>query len=789
MKATKQLTKQLIICCVFFAPFLLFSQKQTASIRGKIVDVDGEPAGGVTIEIKKLGRISVSDSRGNFIFQDLPALSDSLFISSVETNFLKQPFHLDNAEHLDLGIIHLNKNVTLLQTVEINGRSAKSYKSDYSFFGAKTESATKDIPQSISTITKELIHDKMEFTLKDAVGDVAGVNQYSGYDEYTIRGFRAENARDINGLRGYNTTYTSSMLVNVERVEVIKGPTATLYGNCDPGGTINLVTKKPLDHTEGELNIFGGSWNHLRAEGDITGALNKTKTLLYRLDAGYDQKNSFRDQIHGKSYQIAPSLTFVPNDKIKINFDFSISHINTMLDNGQPGLDSNDNLKATPISLTVAQPGNYLKETDIASILTFAYKINKRLSFNFGYLNYNTNQNVAEHGFNNYISTDSISLLYSTWNYHTVTNTLTNYFTYLASTGKVSHKLLVGYDFVKSSVKLNQQYFENPDQFGAGSGIVGTFSLTNPQYNQASPNSYQLSNFDNDASNVDPAIYHTQGVYVQDELSFNRWKVLVSLREEFYKGDNSDSAGRLSENVFLPRLGIVYTLTPNLNLYATYNKGFDPFESSSGAQVFDQPFKPIISELYEAGIKGNFFQNKLAASLSFYQLTVENVATNAGDPSNPNLFVQQGQNRSKGIEAEMTGNILPNLSVLLSYAYDVATVTQDNDKSLVGTTVANAPRNSSASWIKYSFSKNSIKGFGISIGHSFVGQRTTLDPETNLPSYFLLNGGISYGFKKISAALIVNNITNTTYWMGAYDNVNKWPGAPRNIMVNLGFKF
>jgi len=782
-------TKRLIIFCVFISPSLLFSQKQSGSIFGKIVALDGQPAVGVTIEIKKAGRIAVSDTRGNFILQHLPALWDSLLISSVGTNLYKEAVHLSNAQNLDLGIIHLTASVTLLQTVEINGRAAKSYKSDYSFFGAKTETPTKDIPQSISAITKELIHDKMEFTLKDAVGDVAGVNQYSGYDEYTIRGFRAENARDINGLRGYNTTYTSSMLVNVERVEVIKGPTATLYGNCDPGGTINLVTKKPLDHTEGELNIFGGSWDHFRAEGDVTGALNKTKSLLYRLDAGYDQKNSFRDQINGKSYQVAPSLTFVPNDKIKINFDFSISHVNTELDNGQPGLDSNDNLKATPVSLTVSQPGNYLQETDITSILTFAYKISKRLSFNFGYLNYNTNQHVAEHGFNDYITTDSISLLYSTWNYHTVTNTLTNYFTYLANTGKVSHKLLLGYDFVKSSVTLNQQYYENPDQFGVGSGIVGTFSLTNPKYNQALPNTYQLSDFNNDASDVDPDIYHTQGIYMQDELSFNRWKVLVSLREEFYKSDNSDSAGRLSENVFLPRLGIVYTLTPNLNLYATYNKGFDPFEASTEAQVFDKPFKPIISELFEAGIKGNFFQNKLAATLSFYQLTVENVATNAGDPSNPNLFVQQGQNRSKGIEAEVTGNILPNLSVLLSYAYDVATVTEDNDKSLVGTTVANAPRNSSASWVKYSFNKNSIKGFGISIGHSFVGQRTTLDPEINLPSYFLLNGGISYGFKKISAALIVNNITNTTYWVGAYNNINKWPGAPRNVMVNLGFKF
>jgi iron complex outermembrane recepter protein len=778
-----------LLISLLTSPAILFAQHQSASIRGTIVSVNGDPAAGVTIELQKFGRISIADSKGSFVFQRLPGLSDSLIISSVGSHIYKLPVIVRNGQSLNIGIVHLTIHVKQLQTVEISGLSSKSYKNDYSFFGAKTETAVKDIPQSISAVTKELIHDKMEFTLKDAVGDVAGVNQYSGYDEYTIRGFRAENARDINGLRGYNTTYTSSMLVNIERVEVIKGPTATLYGDCDPGGTINLVTKKPLDHTEGELNIFGGSWDHFRAEGDVTGALNKSKTLLYRLDAGYDQKNSFRDQINGKSYQAAPSFTYVPNDKIKINFDFSISHINTVLDNGQPGLDSNDNLKATPISLTVSQPGNYLKETDIASILSFSYKISKRLSFNFGYLNYNTKQNVAEHGFNDYITPDSISLLYSTWNYHTVTNTLTNYFTYLANTGKISHKLLLGYDYVKSTVNLNQQYFENPDQFGIGSGIVGTFSLTNPQYNQLSPNTYQPSDFNSDATDVDGGQYHTQGLYVQDELSFNRFKVLVSLREEFYKGDNSDSAGRLSENVFLPRLGIVYALTPNLNLYATYNKGFDPFEASTEAQVFDQPFKPIISELYEAGLKGNFFQNKLAASLSFYQLTVENVATSAGDPSNPNLFVQQGQNRSKGIEAEATGNILPNLSVLLSYAYDVATVTEDNDKSLVGTTVANAPRNSSASWIKYSFNKKTIKGFGISIGHNFVGQRTTLDPDTNLPSYFLLNGGISYGFKKITAALIVNNITNQTYWTGAYNNVNKWPGAPRNIMVNLGLKF
>jgi iron complex outermembrane recepter protein len=767
----------------------LFAQKSGGSLKGSIVAINGESAAGITVELRKAGRITLTDKNGNFILQRLPTLKDTLVISSVGTHLYKQEVQLKGTEELNIGTIHLTQNITQLQTVEINGRSSKSYKSDYSFFGMKTETPANEIPQSISAVTKELIHDKMEFTVKNAVGDIAGVNQYSGYDEYTIRGFRAENARDINGLRGYNTTYTSSLLVNVERVEVIKGPTATLYGNCDPGGTINLVTKKPLDHSEGEINIYQGSWNHVRAGGDITAPLNKSKTILYRLNAGYDNTGSFVNQIKGKSYQVAPSLTFIPNDKIRVNVDFSLSHINTVLNAGQPGYDSNSNLKATPIRLSVAQPGDYLHETDYASIVTFSWKINKQLSFNSGYLNYTTQQDVAQHGLNSYIKPDSINLFYTTWNYHTVTNTLTNYINYVFNTGKVNHTLLFGYDFVKSKVNLNQQYFEVPGIYGQGSGIVGGFSLKNPVYFPQPVNTYQLSNFDSDASDVNADIYHTQGIYLQDEFSFNRWKILVSLREEFYKGDEDDSAGGLSENVFLPRLGIVYALTSNLNLYATYNKGFDPFEASTSAQVFNGPFKPLISQLYEGGIKGNFFQNKLSASIAIYQLTVENVAVNANNISNPNLFVQQGQNQSRGAEFEAVGNILPNLSVLLSYAYDIAKVTESTDKSQVGTLVENAPKHSSASWIKYAFNKNSIKGFGISIGHSFVGTRNTLDPTITLPSYFLLNGGINYGYNKMSIALNVNNITNQTYWTGAYNNVNKWPGAPRNYMINLGFKF
>ena len=268
---------------------------------------------------------------------NLPELQDTLMISSAESKTYMRPVSILQNETANLGEIHLTFNIGQLQDVEVRGRISHSYKSDYSFLGTKTQTALIDIPQSISTITKELIKDKMEFTLKDAADEAAGVNNYSGYDDYSIRGFKAENATLINGLRGYNTTYTSAMLVNVERIEVVKGPSATLYGNCDPGGTINLVTKKPLAQNEGEVSIGGGTWDHYRAQGDVTGPLNTNKTLLYRFNAGYDKTNSFRNQYFAKSYELAPSVSFIPNERIQLNVDFSLSHINTILDRGQPG--------------------------------------------------------------------------------------------------------------------------------------------------------------------------------------------------------------------------------------------------------------------------------------------------------------------------------------------------------------------------------------------------------------------------------------------------------------------
>lgn len=675
----------------------------------------------------------------------------------------------------------------MLDSIEVHAFLSGSFIKPVSSTATKTATPVIDVPQTISSVTRELMDDEMNFTLKDAVTNAANVNEYSGYDEYTIRGFLAENPRSINGLRGYNSTYSSLLLFNIESVDVLKGPAAVLYGNTDPGGTINLTTKKPLSESFGEVSLFGGSWNHFRTSGDFSGPLNHSKTILYRLNAGFDQQSSgFSDQFHSKAYQVAPSLAFLPLKNLQVNLDFSISNVNTVLNRGQPGLETGNDLFATPASLTTIQPGDYLKQKDISSMISVAWKINDKLSFHTAYLNYQSNQHVAEHGLDSYVDDKTVNLNYHNWQLHTSTNSLTNYLNYTFHTGAIQHNGMFGYDFISTTGNVDLTSYENADIFGPGSGIVGTFNLLNPQYNQLPASSYTESTAGDPDVHVEN--YYTQGLYVQDQITYKKWDVLVGVRREFYStGTDDDDTARTVENVWLPRLGVVFGINPVLHVYGVYSRGFDPYEISNTLMIFNEPFKPVNSELFELGLKAMLLKGKLYGTISVYQLSVLNVAVNANDPSNPDLFVQRGEDQARGVELELNGDILPNLQVHFAYAYNQAKVKMSDIKEDIGRLKENAPVNSGNGFFKYNFSKGLLAGFSINAGYLFAGRRNTLEKNFQLPGYFTVQGGINYAWKPITISFLMNNIGNVTYWSGAYNNIYKWPGEGRNFMVKLNW--
>jgi iron complex outermembrane receptor protein len=263
-----------------------------------VMNAMSDDSGDFTVHLKEGGlyRIKVSlEGKGSYV--------DEVNVSENTT--------------LDLGNISLSDRVTQLQTVEVIGRSKKDYNSDYSFSSSKIALKNMETTQAISTITKELLSDRQITRLGDVMKNVSGVTQTSFYNNYAIRGVTQQASyrenRLMNGMATSHIFFSQPMMMNVERVEVIKGPASMTFSSTDAGGSINIVTKKPLKTSRKEVSFNIGSFNTIIGALDFTGPLNKDKTLLYRLNIGYENGKSFRDLQFKKAYMIAPTIAYIPN--------------------------------------------------------------------------------------------------------------------------------------------------------------------------------------------------------------------------------------------------------------------------------------------------------------------------------------------------------------------------------------------------------------------------------------------------------------------------------------------
>ncbi|WP_228413489.1 TonB-dependent siderophore receptor [Chryseobacterium sp. CH21] len=254
---------------------------------------------------------------------------------------------------------------TVVQTVEVIGRKSKDYTSDYSFAATKIAMKNKDLPLTLNTITKELITDRQAFQLGDVMKNINGVSPSSYYNQYNIRGIsQNEEGQIINGMRTRQYYFLQPMTSNIERVEVFKGPASITMSSVDPGGTINMVTKKPLSNPRHEISLSGGSFETYRVTTDLTGPLNKSKTLLYRFNGTYQNAWSFRDHVKNSGILISPSITFIPNEKTSVNVEMIFNDLYGNLDRGQPifgAVAGKTDLYSTPRTLNLGAPDDFLK--------------------------------------------------------------------------------------------------------------------------------------------------------------------------------------------------------------------------------------------------------------------------------------------------------------------------------------------------------------------------------------------------------------------------------------------
>lgn len=659
-----------------------------------------------------------------------------------------------------------------LQVIEVIGTYGDKPFSETSFATTKTQTHILDIPQSVSSVNKEVIREHNLMRLNDITPYIAGVNEFSVYDDLTIRGFRSKDDRRVNGMRTYNSFWTQSSIPHLERVEVIKGAAAATFGDSSPGGVINMVTKKPLKETQRELQMTVGSHDQRYLATDLTGAVNDNQTVLYRLNLAGEESDSFRNQISSEAKTVAPSLSFLPSDSTRINFDLVYTDQDTLADRGQPGILGSNTLGTVPMALSLSQPGDRLDFEALTAAISLEQELSQDWSLALSYMHSSYNEKMIEHRVSGYDSESVMTLKYNNRDRDAEVNTTSIYVTGLFETDVLEHKLLLGTDYVHRDYDIINHSSRN----------AGTFDLLNPVYEVRDTDSYTLSTSEWGSTQ------QSQAVYLQDQILFDDWELLVGLRYDNFsqKGyDDNLKTDKQSDGQLSPRAGLVYKLDEDTSIYGAWVTGFEPPSPNDNFEEYGGPFDPSESELLEVGYKRQLMEGDLLFTAALYQLTQTNVVVSANDLNNPDLLIQRGEERSRGIELEANGQLTPDLSIIANYAWTDAEVSKDTDPTNVGKKKENAPEHSATLWGRYRVNDQ----WGVGAGMSYVGERHTFQEGLKLPDYTVYNAGVYYTTKNLEVALMGKNLTDKTHWTGGYNYTRVFPGDPRSFSLNMNYSF
>ena len=715
--------------------------------------------------------------------------------------------------------------VKKLQTVEIIGRARKDYNSDYSFSASKIALKNMEVSQAITTVTKELIADKGVTRLGDVVKNVSGVTQTSFYNNYAIRGVTQQasyrESRLMNGMVTSHIFFSQPMMMNVERVEVIKGPASMTFSSTDAGGSINIITKKPLKTDRKEVSLSVGSYQTVVGALDFTGPLNKSKTLLYRLNLGYENGKSFRDLQFKKAYMIAPTIAYVPNEKTNISFEFVMSNNSNRLDRGQPIFKANPGdrpaLTSTPITYAIGAINDINKTLDLNFMGNLTHKFTDNLSINMAYMKHIWNEDLTElrtdnnfgkdsHGV---IQRDKVQLRYVQRNSNFFTDNFNAYLNYDWKLGEnFKNKSVLGYDLVMFEVGHGGT---NTVRDYTGDKNAGTLTPRIPHWDLTKEGQYRVMYpgfYQPQAKRMQettPMYFSTNSAYFMNQMElWNRLIFNIGLRQEwytdknFYKRKNEET---VKQNKFLVRAGLMYKATKNINAYASYIEGFqmqtDAYLGYDGfrrdmntGQYVREAFKPKTTRMYEFGAKTEWLEGKLHASIAYYDIKQNNILTYDDTVYNgavDELMTEGGTERNKGLEIDVMGRILPNWLVNAGYAYNDSKVT---DQKRGTYRKDNAPKHTFNLWTRFDVKEGFFKNLGVGAGLNYSAEKISWqEPDLVLPDYTIVDAAVYYKIKDMQLSFNINNIFNKTYWLGAFNYPRLFPGTPRNVMFTVRYTF
>lgn len=641
----------------------------------------------------------------------------------------------------------------------------------------KTDTPIRDIPQSIQVIPRQVLEDQGVTRLQDALQNVSGITKWGNFGGtegggFVIRGFEQdETFRD--SLRD-NDFYSFSETANIEQIEVLRGPASVLFGQAQPGGIINITTKKPLREPYYNLSFEAGSYDFYRPTLDISGPLNADKNLLYRLNVAYQNSDSFRDFVNTERFFIAPVLTWEIGDRTTLSLNFEYLYNDPLYDRGLTAL--SDGSLQLPIDRFLGYPSldDYTQK-----FYRSGYIFEHRFSDNWQLRNAfaitsarNQGQNVDSNG--DLIDERLLPRVLDRSDFIREAYTLQTDLIGKFNTGSITHQLLFGVDLGRRTSYLNLENAELPP-----------IDIFDPVYDIARPTEFQVSF-------KERIFQDTVGIYLQDKITLlDNLKLLVSGRFDSFDQDSQfpvdDTTNNQSDNAFSPRIGIIYQPSETISLYTSYTRSFFPADVYSRS-ADNSPFDPERGTQYEIGIKGDFLDSRLSGTLAAYKITKKNVLTT--DPIDDEFSIQVGEQQSQGIELNVAGEILPGWKIIAGYAHTDAEVSEDSNIP-IGDRLTNVAANTANLWTTYEIQSGDLQGLGFGLGLFFVGERETELPNSNaqLASYFRTDASLFYRRDNWRAAINIRNLFDTEYYETSQFRNIVYPGAPFTVLGTFSLEF
>lgn len=790
--ASFQKTETLRLHFVLFISFFLllnvdFLQAQTSytgQITGVVITNDGTAGQGVVVKLSETNKSAVTNSTGNYEFKKLPF--GKYTVEVIMNGYAPTVESVEITEQAPLAVadLKLNSSSQNLEDVVVRSGGNRFAKKE-SIDVAKMPLKNIENAQVYIIVSKELMKEQVVTDYNSAFKNVPGAGiaevRNQGRTTSMSRGFPTPQVVR-NGVGSF--TYTTIDPSNLERIEVIKGPSATLFGSTlsSFGGLFNRVTKKPFDTFKGEVSYSAASWDLNRLTFDVNTPLNQDKTALLRINTAMHSERSFQDAGFNKNFSFAPSFSYEINDRLNLLIDIEFSAY-----------------KATsPTRLAPYTKGTAtsIEELQIPYKLSFANN-----TINYTSQQYNIFAQLKYKMSDEWTSQTVISRTRSSSDGYVVAlqmmsnTTIRQQVTYQESPfygtdiqqnfigkfniGRLKNRVVAGFDFYSLRATRNDAIVNMPAMDYKKPGDA----YNNFNIERVAP-LFATAKFNNFVSNDE----NTYSAYASDVLNVtDRLIAMAGLRVDRYENKGTyypsrDSiAGNYNQTALSPKFGLVYQLMKDkIAVFGNYMNGFS---NVSGSDFNGNTFKPNQANQLEGGFK--FDLNKISATLSYYDIKVTDITRD--DPDHANFSIQDGTQVSRGFEAELIANPVSGLNIVAGYTYNDSKYTKSN-ASVEGLrpSTSGSPRTANL-WASYRIVNGSARGLGIGFGGIYGSEYYQTNTSTfkfTIPSYTVLDCSLFYDQPKYRLGIKVDNLTNEKYWSYRLAAQN-----PTRITGNITFKF